>query len=193
MKLYYNRPSPYARKVLVTAHECGLIDRIALLDTDPWKDPPELLAANPIAKVPALVLDDGTVLTESLIICDHLDGLTGGRLSGGLPVAVRAGLAQGLIDAAFGTVIERRRPGERQWDEWIARLRRAVERTLERVEPAGDRFDAERFDLGDIGLACGLAYLDFRLPEIGWRAAHPALAAWLDRVSARPSMTATKP
>lgn len=189
MKLYTNRPSPYARKVLVTAHECGLIDRIALLDTDPWKDPPELLAANPIAKVPALVLDDGTVLTESLIICDHLDGLTGGRLSGGLPVAVRSALAQGLIDAAFGTVIERRRPAERQWEEWIARLRRAVERTLARAVPP----DSDRFDLGDIGLAVGLAYMDFRLPEIPWRAAHPALAAWLDRVNARPSMRATRP
>jgi glutathione S-transferase len=164
----------------VVAHETGLIDKIELRESDPWKDPAALLAATPLAKVPALVTDDGTLLTESTTICDHLDGLAGRCLSGGLPVAARAALAQGLI--------ERRRPAERQWDEWIARLRRAIERTLVRIVPGGDRFD-----MGDVGLAVGLAYMDFRLPEIGWREAHPPLAAWLDRVNARPSMQATKP
>jgi glutathione S-transferase len=190
MKLYYNRPSPYARKVLVTAHETGLIDRIELRESDPWKDPPDLLSATPLAKVPALVTEEGTLLTESASICEYLDGLTGRGLTKGdrLPVMARAALAQGLIDAAFGTVIERRRPAERQWGEWIDRQRRAIDRTLTRIVPAG-----ERFDLGDVALACGLAYLDFRLPEIAWRTQHRPLAAWLDEANRRPSMQATKP
>jgi glutathione S-transferase len=189
MKLFYNKPSPYARKVLVVAHEKRLLDRIALVETDPWSDPQDLHAATPIGKVPALITDDGLLLTESPAIADHLDRVGDGpSLSAGADVAARAALAQGFIDAAFGTVIERRRPAERQWPEWIARQRRAIERTLARLESPG-----ARFDLGDIGLAVGLAYLDFRLPEIPWRTTSPKLAAWLDSVAKRPSLWATRP
>jgi glutathione S-transferase len=191
MKLYYNRPSPYARKVLVVAHEKGLLARLERHEVDPWSDPSALHAATPIGKVPALVTDDGTLITESTLIGEYLDGLSpappliaGQRME----VLARAALAQGLTDAAFGIVIERRRPVERQWDAWLERLRRAVERTLPRVTVASGRFD-----LGDIALACALAYLDFRLTEIGWRHAHPALASWLDAANRRPSMQATRP
>ena len=89
-----------------------------------------------------------------------------------LRVMARAALMQGLIDAAFAIVIERRRPTERRWDDWVSRQHRAIARTLEMVAPVDDRFD-----LGDIALACALAYLDFRLPEIAWRCAHRTLAA----------------
>lgn len=190
MKLFYNPPSPYARKVLVTAHEKNLMERIELVPTDPWKDPPELLAVTPVGKIPALVTGDGTLIVESTTIAEYLDQVGDGPhlISGDRTgVMARTALAQGLIDAAFGIVIERRRPQERQWGEWIDRQRRAVDRTLQRLEPSGNGFD-----LGDISIACGLAYLDFRLPEIPWRKAHPVLADWLDQVSHRPSMRATK-
>lgn len=189
MKLYFNKPSPYARKVRVVIHEKQLAERIDWREVDPWADPPELLAASPVGKVPALVADDGTLFTESNTISEYLDHVgSGPALLGGdrFAVLARAALAQGLIDAAFGTVIERRRPAERQWSEWSDRLRRAVDRTFPRLT-----VDTGRFDLGDISTACALAYLDFRLPEIAWRASHPRLAAWLDTANRRPSMVAT--
>lgn len=189
MKLYFNKPSPYARKVRVVAYEKSLMDRLELCEVDPWTDPPELLAATPLAKVPALVTDDGTLITESTTIGVYLDGLGQGRklIEGDRwRVMARAALAQGLIDAAFIAVIERRRPAERQWPDWIDRQRRAIERVLPKLTVQGDRFD-----LGDIAVACGLAYLDFRLPEIPWRTAYPHLARWLDQVNQRPSMRAT--
>jgi len=61
MKLYNNRPSPYGRKVLVVAHEKQLLDRIEVIQLDPWSDPPELVAATPLGKVPALITDDNTL------------------------------------------------------------------------------------------------------------------------------------
>ena len=192
MKLYYIRPSPYGRKVMVVAHEKGLLDRIEAIQIDPWVDPPELLAVTPIGKVPVLVTDEGGVITESAIIGEYLDGIgSGPRLIQGdrISVLARAAVAQGLTDAAFAIVIERRRPAERQWTSWIDRQRRAVERTLASVRKP----DGGRFDLGDITLACGLAYLDFRLPEIEWRRAYPPLAEWLDEIGRRPSMQATVP
>lgn len=189
MKLYFNKPSPYARKVRVVVHEKQLVGRIDWQEVDPWADPPSLLAATPIGKVPALVTGDGMLITESSTIAEYLDGVGSGAslLAGNrMEVLSRAALAQGLIDAAFGIVIERRRPAERQWSGWLERLRRAVDRTLPHI-----KVEAERFDLGDISMACALAYLDFRLPEIAWRDSHLLLAAWLDTANRRPSMVAT--
>jgi glutathione S-transferase len=191
MKLYNNRPSPYGRKVLVVAHEKELMERIEVHQVDPWSDPKELLAVTPLGKVPALVTDDGALITEAAVISEYFDAVgTGPKLIGDdrFAVTARAALAQGLIDAAFGSVIERRRPAEHQWDGWLARLRRAIDRTLDKVSPVSGRFD-----LGDITLACALAYMDFRLSEIPWRRTHPRLAQWLDDVSRRPSMVASAP
>jgi glutathione S-transferase len=191
MKLFFNQTSPYARKVRVAAHELAIFDSLELVETDPWVDSPRFFTAAPLGKVPALVAEDGTLIVESGTICQYLDSLSPGRplASDQFHVLARAALAHGLVDAAFATVIERRRPREFQWTEWKARQRRAIERTLPRIAapPAG------RFDLGDLTLAVALAYLDFRLPEINWRSAQPGLGTWLDGVSARPSMTATVP
>jgi len=79
MKLFYNPPSPYARKVLVLAHELNLLDRLILIPVDPWKDPPELLAVTPLAKVPALRTENGATLSESTAICEYLARLAGIR------------------------------------------------------------------------------------------------------------------
>jgi glutathione S-transferase len=101
----------------------------------------------------------------------------------------RSGLFQGLIDAAFISVIERRRPEGRQWNEWVDRQHRAITRTLAFTKTPPDG----RFDLADISLACGLAYLDFRLSSLVWRSQYPNLAGWLDGVLNRPSMASTSP
>lgn len=192
MKLYFNKTSPYARKARVVAHEKGLADGIQWCETDPWADPADLHDATPIGKVPALVTDDGVLVTESIAIAEHLDRIGGGpSLSGGDPadLLARSGLAQGLIDASFAIVIEARRPAGLQWPDWTRRQARAIDRTIPRLAapPEG------RFDLGDIALAVALAYLDFRLKDVAWRAARPDLAAWLDRVALRHSMAATRP
>lgn len=191
MKLFHNPPSPYGRKVLVTAHEKGVLDRLEIAPVDPWQDPPDLLTATPLAKVPALVTPDGSLIPESTAICGYLDGLEPAtRLTGNDPLLLaRVGLAQGLIDAAFALVLEGQRPAGKRWQPWIDRQSRALERTLRAVAAV----DPERFDLGDISLACALAYLEFRLPEIGWREPRPDLAGWLDGVKRRPSMRATEP
>lgn len=191
MKLFYNPPSPYARKVLVTAHEKGIAEKIELYKVDPWIDPNDLLAATPLAKVPALVTDKGLV-TESTIICERLDQMGDGPsllAPDRMEVLQRTGLAQGLIDAAFASVIERRRPKERQWDDWVKRQHSAIQRALPMIAVP----PVYRFDLGDISIACALAYLDFRVSEMSWRKPRPELAAWLDEVSERPSMQSTRP
>jgi glutathione S-transferase len=89
MKLYNNRPSPYGRKVLIAAHEKSLMERITLLQIDPWSDPSALLAVAPIGKVPALITDDGAVITDSTIISEYLDAVGHGRARSSALIALR--------------------------------------------------------------------------------------------------------
>lgn len=192
MKLYLNPPSPYARKVVVVAHEVSLADKIAFLKFDPWIDPPALVDATPLCKVPALVNGDGTLIVESGTIAEFLMHKAGQALPTGVErfeVLGRAAIAHGMMDAAFTLVIEKRRPQEKQWKDWIDRQYRALIRTLPTVAVP----PSARFDLGDITLACTLAYLDFRVGDLSWRTMRADLATWLDGVSDRPSMIASKP
>lgn len=197
MKLYYNKTSPYARKARVTAIERGWAGRLQFVDIDPWSDPPALIATTPLCKVPALELAPGLVITESALIADYLDRNAGGEPLGAADGAaadalqMRLGLAQGITDAAFDTAMERRRPAQLQWPDWIARQRRAIERGIAVL--GAMHWPQGRFDSGDVAVACALDYVDFRLPEIAWRARQPALAAAADAMLDRASLRQTDP
>jgi glutathione S-transferase len=127
MKLYYAKPSPYARRVRVLLRERGLLSRIDEIATAPWDSPAKFSAVTPMSKVPALVLDDGTLLTESALIAAHLDGL------GDVPALVPGtamtrmlhawGLAEGLTAAARLIAVEARRDEAQRSPTWLARQR----------------------------------------------------------------------
>ena len=61
MQLLYQTHSPYARKVLVMAHEAGLAGRIEVIhhETSPTRRNEAVFAANPLGKVPVLICADG--------------------------------------------------------------------------------------------------------------------------------------
>lgn len=200
MKLYLNKTSPYARLVMVVVHEKGLTENIELAWTDPWSAPAELLAVNPLSKVPALVTDDGQPMMESACICDYLDEIGRGPrlLPSPGPDRVSAlrkyGLGRGLIDVAFGVTMERRFHGSSGQsvlaDRWLASVTRTID-GLERDKALLPSSDLP--DLGDLAIAVGLSYTEFRLPEVRWRPASPHLSKWLDRLAARPSMRLSAP
>ncbi len=199
MELYLNKTSPYARLALATAHETGLADRLETVWVEPWEDAPELLAVNPLAKVPALVTDDGIALVESGCICDYLIALSGRDDLLPAPPRARAdslrrlGLGRAAIDCAFSVVIQRRyadAAGTMLSRRWSAALPRAAA-ALDAM--SADRIGARQPDLGDLAVAVAFDYVDFRLPEIAWRMHSPGLAAWVDAVRARASMRVTRP
>src|ERR1051325_6259268 len=107
MKLLYQTHSPYARQVLVLAHETGLEERIDVFhhETSPTRRNEAVFAANPLGKVPVLICDDGLVLFDSIVICEYLDGPHDGRRL--IPAEGRErfltlrlqALAQGLTEA----------------------------------------------------------------------------------------------
>jgi glutathione S-transferase len=198
MKLRYSPTSPYVRKVTVAIAELGLDGRIEREATDPWDPGTTLTQENPLGKVPALITTNAGILYDSAVICEYLDTLAGGSLfppPG--PDRWRAlrlhALGNGIIEAGVAVVIERlRRPEQYRWSGWIDRQLATVRRSLVTLEAECDDSD-NRLTIGEITAGCALGYLDFRLAELDWRAAHPELAAWYAGFSARPSMTATVP
>lgn len=203
MKLYVNATSPYARKLLVLLHEKGATDRVELVSIDPWSAPAELVAHNPVSKVPTLVTDaqdggPGWALAESWAIADYLDAvLPGPRL---LPAEGEgrwrelrlAALAQGLLDAAFAAAAEGRRPQEGRSPSWVARQRAVAMRTLPALTAALPDLSVA-FGLGALSVAVALDYLDFRHGDLAWERQAPALAGWFRQAVARPSLRATDP
>jgi glutathione S-transferase len=154
-------------------------------------------AANPVGKIPALVLEDGTALFDSRVIVEFLDALGGNRL---IPPAGparwvalrRAAEADGMLDALILVRYERMlRPPEKQFDAWVDGQMAKALRTLDALEAeAGELGEA---GLAEIGIGCALGYLDFRFGDLGWRDTHPALTRFQARFAARPSMQATQP
>src|SRR5690349_8003439 len=128
MKLYFSTNSPYARKCRVVTLEKGLKDQVEFVQVDPWANPPELLAVNPLGRIPALVTNDGMALCESPVICEYLDTLSPKPKLFPSSADVRvivlglAALADGIMDDAVAWVIETmKRPADKQWPVWIKR------------------------------------------------------------------------
>jgi glutathione S-transferase len=197
VQLIYAKPSPYSRKVRVTLLEKGLTGQVQEIIASPMEDPAALLDANPLGKVPALRLDDGQCLYDSWVICEYLDSLAPApRLipdgTDRFAVLRRAALADGVLDAAVTARLELLRPEAMRWAPWTDRQRRAIERGLAVMEQDVAAL-GPALTLAHIEFAVTLEYLDFRLPDLAWRAGHPALAAWLGPFSQRPSMLATAP
>jgi glutathione S-transferase len=198
MKLRYTARSPFVRKVLVVAHEHGLVDRIELAPTSlsPVKGNDALALENPLMKVPSLVTDDGQTLFDSPVICEYLDHMAPGRQL--FPTAGPArwlalrqqALGDGILDAIILCAYETVRPEEKRWDGWTDGQMRKAHQGLAAVEAedlAGPR------TIGHIAIGCMLGYLDLRFPDDGWRLRHAKLAGWYRDFAELPGMKATRP
>jgi glutathione S-transferase len=200
LTLRHSPTSPYVRKVVVAAAERGLADRLSLRATNPWDPADDLPGDNPLGKVPALKLDDGTVLFDSPVIVRYLDTLhdraplfpqDGGRRWW---VERMHALADGILDAAVTRLIENvRRPSELYWADWDARQKTKIDRALDDLALDVDRLAGDPPDIAAIAAACALGYLDFRFQAEDWRASRPDLAQWYASFADRASMQETVP
>ncbi|MEB5932788.1 glutathione S-transferase [Pseudomonas mosselii] len=202
MILFHSPLSPFVRKVMIVLHETGQLDRATVqgVNISPVNGDAQLNQGNPIGKIPALRLDDGSVLHDSRVICEYLDSQ-----HVGLPLIPREGSARwrrltlasqadAIMDAAVATRYETfLRPADKQWDGWVQAQGEKIRRSLASLEREHLPEIASGFDIAAIGTACALGYLDLRQPEFDWRGLYPGLAAWYAEVAKRPSMMATAP
>lgn len=195
MKLYYSATSPYVRKVVACALACGLSDQITRIETNPHVSPPDLLAANPLSRVPCLVTEDGLALFDSPVICEYLDAVGAGSLfppPG--PARWRAlrfqAIGDGIMDAAVARRLDMGRPAEAARDAAMARNRDAVARTLDLLQSDPP---ANHLDIGAITVACALGYLDLRFASDAWRDGRGKLAHWYGEMMERPEIAGSAP
>ncbi len=190
--------SPFVRKVRIAAGVLGLTDKIDVRETD-LNDPADAIRKqNPLGKIPALILNDGTVYYDSRVILEVLDHIAGGgsiipREPTARFAALRLqALCDGILDASVLLVYEGRyRPPEMKVQAWVDRQADKVARGLAALEAAPPALDPVP-DVGQIALACVLGYRDLRFGGM-WRKDHPRLLAWHDKFAAQvPAFAATK-
>ena len=199
MKLHWSPRSPFVRKVMIAAHERGLVDRIVCVRTVAAMTKPhaELMADNPLSKIPTLMLDDGRVLYDSPVICEYFDGLGDAPKlfpadpAGRFEALRRQALGDGFLDMLVMLRNERERPQPSDVHMASTAVRSAA--VLQSLEREADALSARPFSIGHIAIGCALSYLDFRYADDDWREAHPRLAAWHATFAARPSVRATEP
>jgi glutathione S-transferase len=199
VKLVASKTSPYARKVRVLLAEKQLA--FEFIEESAWNAETTVPKYNPLNKIPVLVTDDGTCLYDSSVIAEFLDPLGAPSFippSGIERARVRRdeALGNGIADAGIAIFLERKREASRQDEAWIARQRSKVEAGIAAIarELGGKPFlRGDTLSLGDVSCACALLWLEFRLPEITWRADHAALGRWVERLESRPSFTSTRP
>lgn len=198
MKLYCSLTSPYARKVRVVAAELGLTDLIEEILVDPHASPEELLAINPLSKIPVLITERGEALPDSALIIEYL--LTRGRGLTGLPrgtkrwTALRSQkVADGIIDAAVAIVMEKRRPESIIHTLFVDRQTALIQRSLALLENETPGFEQESPSVVEISVGVALSYLDLRMPYLEWRRGHDALMLWHTSFVQRASMVRSQP
>jgi glutathione S-transferase len=198
MRLYGSKTSPYVRKVRVVLAELDLADRVEVEMLDPHAAPPELVAVNPLSKVPTLVTNEGEVLQDSAVIAEYLDATLGGNRL--LPadgarrwtVLRNQSLADGMLDAAVLVRMENQRPEGERSPAWIDKQLGKVHRALDLLD-SDSQWRTGTLDLGVIATACAVGWIEFRMPEVLAFERRPGLGEWYRRFAERPSMQATRP
>ena len=200
MKLIWSSASPFARKVLVVAHELELGDRIETVSGTGTPVAPATATreANPLSKLPSLMRDDGPPIYDSAVICQYLCSIAadGDSL---LPASGEArwstltleALGDGICEAAILVRYEiALREEAMRSDDWVGAQMNKVDGALDALDTTAL---VEGFSLGHAAVGCALGYLDLRFPEKDWRTGRDRLAAWYETFLARDSAKATEP
>jgi glutathione S-transferase len=170
MRLFSNAMSPYGRKVMVMLHALELTDRVELVAAHPRERPEEVIAINPLGKIPVLVIDTGLELRDSPVIAEYLATEHGGASL--LPLAgpdrwrilCEMADADGIIESAVLVKNERARPSEQQSTAFIAEHLGKIERGVATIDATAASVIGRR-DLGAIAIGCALGYVPRRVPE----------------------------
>jgi len=198
MQLYYSNTSPYSRKVRLVIHIKGLEKQVKEILVNPFSDAQELKAVNPLGKIPTLILDNGEVLYDSPVICHYLDDFTAAQ-----PLLEKDGwqhwlilrweaLADGMTDAAYNLVMEKRRTVAEQSPTWMAQWSVEIHRVLDKIE-ADIGTIGDKISLTHLSLGAALGYLEFRLPEFLSPSDYPDTLAWYKQFKTQPVMLLTQP
>lgn len=194
MKLFSTTRSPFGRKALVMAIEKGLENKIEVINEDLTKKSSALIAGNPLGKVPLLVLENGTAIYDSPVICEYIDSLTSQKLipqnnDARIKCLTLSALGDGMTESGIAIFYERLKPApdKNVINKYVDVLKRSVS-LLER-----ENLTLDKFTMAEISVASAIGYINFRLPDIKLLEGSSKLANWYNEFSKRPSMQKTIP
>jgi glutathione S-transferase len=213
MKLYHTVASHFVRKCTVSIKELGLEDRVEIISTKwphswgtetvPFR--PDFVAATPIARIPALVTDDGIRLTDSSTICEYLNDELGDyklcpkrgperwRILSVVSISTSGIMESQVMRRA--ELLRKREESENKQEfsqGFVNKMMDRQDRCYKVLDELCLDFNRD-IDLGQIAAGCACAISDFRFPEDDWRGLAPNLARWYEKFHRRPSMRATEP
>ena len=199
MRLYWSSRSPFVRKAMIAAHETGVASRIETIRVEVavTKLNADVIAHNPLNKIPTLVLENGEALFDSRVICEYFDSLTTGpRLFPSDPaerwVALRhETIGSGIMENGVARIGENARPSELQSQPHLAAYKAKIEAALDYLEADASALTRDRFNIGHLAIGCALGYLDFRYADDDWRRGHSKLAEWHKGFAERDSVKQT--
>ena len=197
MKLLMSPASPFVRKVRVALRELDLVDQLEEMSvtTTPLASDPAVVAANPTGKIPALMRDTGPAIYDSRVITRFLNDLAAGSLYPQAriwEVLTLEATAAAIMEAAVLMTYEvRLRPEAQQSSDWVEAQWSKASRTIADVNTRWMSHLQGPLDIGHIGIACALSYVDLRHDARGWRQGNAALAKWHADFTTRASMAAT--
>jgi glutathione S-transferase len=206
MKIYEFEGFPNPARVRIALAEKGLTDQVEFISINVPEGEhrePEYLAKNPSGTVPALELDDGTVIAECTAITEYLDQMDGKPTLTGSDAKNRAVInmmqkraESGLLDAVatyfhhatdgLGPEIETYQCAE--WGEHQRKKSIDNMHYLNDVLKTQDYIAGDAFSVADITTFAGLAFAGFAQIDVPEECTH--LKQWHSRVSSRPSITA---
>jgi glutathione S-transferase len=202
MKLFWSPRSPFVRKVMIVLHENGQVGDVTLERQVVAMSKPNdvVLRSNPLNKIPTLVLDDGQVLFDSRVICEFFDRRAGTRLfpadsDAYFTALTRQSLGDGLMDLLLvwrNWYQERDLVFNDTTNPYIAAFHRKATTTLDFLDRLAPDL-AGPLTIGHVSIGCALGLLDFRWPDLDWRTGRPAITAWYQEFSQRPSAQDTLP
>ena len=202
MILYGRNLSPFTRRVAIWCALQGReVERRQVMVTGPeWET---LKGVTPVGRVPALVLDDGTVLVESSAIIDWLEDSApeGKRLLPETGLARRdmlqlIGRGTSISEKGVNLVYERTwRPEEFHWKDYHARIESQITAGLAELEamaPATGWFGGDAPDAADISIVIALQFMQTAHPQL-LGDAYPRLLTLSDAADAIPAFAETRP
>ena len=197
LKLHWSPRSPYVRKVMVCAHELGVVPQLELVRSVAAMLKPNaaLMQDNPLSKIPTLVLGDGSTLFDSVVICEYLNDLAKGPL---FPTQAdqkwRAlrwhAFGDGLLDGLILWRNERERAVPLQ--ALLDAFSQKTDASLAMLDAEAAALEQAPFGIGHVAVGCALGYIDFRFQTLNWRSQAPRLAQWYAGIAQRPSFRATE-
>ena len=199
MKLVYSPPSPFVRKVTTLIHHADLSDSIELINvkTTALSVAEEARAANPLGKIPVMILEDGKAIFDSRVITRYLDEFAGSNLYPQekiYDILTLEALADGIMESAVSITYESKlRPDNEQSPSWMEAQWSKVLHAVKALDDGEFKAMDSETNMGQIAVACALGYLDFRHNARQWRSGHSNLASWSDEMMKLPALIKTIP